>query len=100
MREAGEIGVGGIALLAADHGFDAETGKVGRHLGAAGEFRQEGRVTPGGVDLHFRGQHVGVAFEAHLVVAASRGAMGEDGAAGGFHAGNQAANGDGAGDAG
>ena len=51
--------------------------QVFEHLLATGETLQQFRVTPGGIDVHLRLQHVGVTFEAQLVVAASGRAVAE-----------------------
>ena len=77
MGEAGDVAVGGVALLAAGEGDDAVLGQVLAHLRAAGELLEEQRVAPGGVDRHLGGELVRVALEAHLVVAAAGGAVDE-----------------------
>mmetsp|Transcript_592 Transcript_592/g.1591 ORF Transcript_592/g.1591 Transcript_592/m.1591 type:complete len:458 (+) Transcript_592:194-1567(+) len=77
VREAREVGISGVLLLWTDEGLNVEGLEVGGHLRAAGKLLEKEGVTPRRVHLHARGEHVGVALEAHLVVSAARSAMRE-----------------------
>ena len=77
VREAGEVRIGRILLLRAHEGNDAALGEEVNHLRAAGELLEEVGVAPGGVNAELRVEDVGVALEAHLVVAAASRTMNE-----------------------
>ena len=95
-----DVGVRGVGLVEGGPHRQPVALAVLDHLPAAAEGLEEGGVPPRGVDADLGVEHLRRQLEPHLVVAAARGSVGEDGDPAALHLGHHAGHDHVAGDAG